>query len=286
MSEKELSLQDIHQESVGLLKKLIEICDLLQIDYFMAYGSLLGVVRHQGFIPWDDDTDVIMLRPAYDKFKKYCLENAQQLLPYKLMGWENTPDYPFTLWRFCDTRYRMESWDYSSAGMGLFVDIYCYDGAGNEQIPHNHPLRKKYTKLIKFAQLAQNPKFSPSTKGFLGNLVKFPAYLLAKIVGHRFFLKQLETFKNAFSYEESTLLNSMVWDLSINSREKSWYEEYTLLPLNDIMVKVPKDYDTVLRCSYGDYMQLPPEDKRTPSHGYRLYRKPEYFDENGKLKET
>ena len=273
MENKPLTLNEIHSETDGLLKKLIEICDELQINYFMAYGSLLGVVRHKGFIPWDDDTDVIMCRPDYDKFKKYCKENEQKLLPYRFMGFENSKDYPFALWRFCDTRYRVESDDYPDGGMGLFIDIYCYDGVGDEEIPANHPLRKRQKMYETFIFLNNDKCFKKSPKGMLRTIIKFPLYIFAKLMGRNFFIKKLYKLRDTFSFEDSKLLNSISWDFSLKSRKKEWYQEYTFLPLEDIMVKVPKAYDEVLKASYGDYMQLPPEDKRLPSHSYRLYRK-------------
>lgn len=279
MSNRAMTLNEIHSETVGLLKKFAQICEKLEINYFMAYGSLLGVVRHKGFIPWDDDTDVILLRPDYDKFKKYCLENEKELLPYKFMGWENSKDYPFALWRFCDTRYRLESEDYPDGGMGLFIDVYCYDGAGDEPVPANHPLRKKQKTYETFIFLNNEKHFKKSPKGILRTLVKFPLYIFAKLLGRKFFMKKLDAMRDTFSFEESKLLNSLSWDFSINSRNKEWYEEAVLLPLEDIMVKVPKNYDAALRASYGDYMQLPPEDKRIPSHGYTLYRKEEFFNQ-------
>ncbi|MBE6769617.1 MAG: LicD family protein [Ruminococcaceae bacterium] len=277
MENKPMTLSEIHHDTMGLLKKLAEICDEIGINYFMAYGSLLGVVRHKGFIPWDDDTDVIMRRPDYDKFKKYCLENEQALLPYKFMGWENSENYPFALWRFCDTRYRLESDDYPDGGMGLFIDVYCYDGAGDEQVPAGHPLRKRQKMYETFIFLINDGKFKKSPKGIVRTIVKFPLYVVAKLLGRNFFMKKLDSLHDTFSFEDSALLNSLSWDFSMVSRKREWYDEFTFLPLNDMMVKVPKEYDAVLRASYGDYMQLPPEDKRTPSHSYRLYKKEEFF---------
>lgn len=273
MENKALTLEEIHAQTKGLIKKLSEVCDEIGINYFMAYGSLLGVVRHKGFIPWDDDTDVIMRRPDYDKFKKYCADNEEKLLPYKFIGFENSKNYPFALWRFCDTRYRLESDDYPDGGLGLFIDVYCYDGAGDEQIPAGHPFRKKQKTYETFVQLCNDKKFKKSSGGFVRTLVKFPLYVFAKLMGRNFFMRKLFALRDTYSFEDSKLLNSVSWDLSMTSRNKEWYEEFTLLPLEDMMVKVPKDYDAVLKASYGDYMQLPPEDKRLPSHSYRLYRK-------------
>ena len=72
MDNTPLTIEEIHEGTLIILKKIIEICDKINVNYFIAYGTLIGAVRHQGFIPWDDDLDIIMLRPEYDKFVAYC----------------------------------------------------------------------------------------------------------------------------------------------------------------------------------------------------------------------
>ena len=69
---KELTIEEIHEGTIGILKKIIELCDMLQVNYYIMYGSLIGAVRHHGFIPWDDDLDIAMLRPEYEKLCSYC----------------------------------------------------------------------------------------------------------------------------------------------------------------------------------------------------------------------
>ena len=71
---KELTIEEIHEGTIGILKKIIELCDMLQVNYYIMYGSLIGAVRHHGFIPWDDDLDIAMLRPEYEKLCSFCAE--------------------------------------------------------------------------------------------------------------------------------------------------------------------------------------------------------------------
>lgn len=275
MSEKALTLEQIHKETLEILKKIISICDDLQINYFLAYGSLIGAVRHQGFIPWDDDLDIIMLRPDYEKFKEYCVENEKALYPYRLLGWYNTAQYPYAIDRFCDLRYRMETDIVPDAGMGMFIDIYPFDGAGNDEQEAVNTIGKKKWIYLNSLLALERGKFEPSTHGALRTVGKALSYAYAKLVGPKYYLKRLDALKNTFSLEDSRYVSCMVWDWPVELKEKKQYEEYAFLPFEGIQVKVPKEYDAVLRSTYGDYMVLPPEDMRVPHHEYKLYRKSE-----------
>ena len=280
MNEQPLTLEEVHKETLVILKKIISICDELKINYFLAYGSLIGAVRHQGFIPWDDDLDLIMLRPDYEKFKAYCSSHEAEMFPFKLLGRHNTPDYPYAINRFCDLRYEMVSQNAPDAGMGMFIDIYPFDGAGNDEQEVYKKIGKKKWLWINCLFSALKGKFEPSSKGILRSIVKLPGHLFARLMGPGFFLNRLESLKDTYTLEESRYVTCMVWDWPIKLKEKRHFEEFTYLPFEGIQVKVPKEYDAVLRNSYGDYMQLPPEDQRVPHHEYSLYRKPEYFESN------
>ena len=84
--KEELNIEQIHKATLEIVEKLIEICDKINVNYYVAYGSLIGVVRHKGFIPWDDDFDVVMLRDDYEKFCDYCIKNENKLKPFNLLS--------------------------------------------------------------------------------------------------------------------------------------------------------------------------------------------------------
>ena len=77
-NECELTIDDVHNVTLKLVEKLIQICDAVGVNYYVAYGSLIGAVRHKGFIPWDDDFDVVMLRNDYEKFCDYCIHHQDE----------------------------------------------------------------------------------------------------------------------------------------------------------------------------------------------------------------
>ena len=91
---KELSIQEIHEGTLGILKKIIDICDKVGVNYYLAYGSLIGAVRHGGFIPWDDDIDIAMPREDYEQFIKIMSHKKHPI--YKLLAIECTKGYPYT----------------------------------------------------------------------------------------------------------------------------------------------------------------------------------------------
>ena len=272
MSDTPLSIEEIHKGTLEILKKIIEICDEININYFVAYGSLIGAVRHKGFIPWDDDFDIMMLRPDYEIFCKYCEENRDKLGCFKLMSKFNTPDYPFNIPRFCDLRYRMESEGYLDAGMGMFIDIYPVDGAGNIEYKRFNPDKFKKKMYIKLSILTLNNEFIPSSKGKIHNAIKYLLFRYFQTKGDKYFLRKWDKMSEKYSFTESKYLSVMVWDQSLYYYEREWFDDFVYLEFEGMQVKVPHKYDEVLKKIYGDYMKLPPKEQQIATHSYKLYR--------------
>lgn len=272
----ELTLEEIHAGTLGILKKLISVCDGIGANYYLAFGSLIGAVRHQGFIPWDDDLDIVMLRPDYEKFRSYCNAHEAELAPFRFFDRHNTPDYPYAIGRFCDTRYRMERPDpVPTAGQGMFIDIYPYDGAGDGSEALLARIVRKKTRLATLLSCAYSTSPVPAGRSKWLTPVRLPLYLYAHAKGPGYFLEKMEAMKDLYSMEESSAVTCMVWDPITRMAPKRWFDGYQMLTFEGIQVKAPADYDSFLRSFYGDYMKLPPEEQRHPYHGYVLYRKEE-----------
>lgn len=269
-----LNLDEIHTASLENLKKIISICDELKITYFLCYGSLIGAIRHHGFIPWDDDLDIVMLRPDFDQFIEYCLNNEQKIKPYKLLCRKNTPKYPYNIPRFNDMRYKAVYGNISSYESGIFVDIYPLDGADHISEKQVKKLNKQKTVLSKFVSLANDTHFVQSSSGsWLGNERKKILRKYAKYKGKDYFLDKLEKNKDLYSLSESKYICEMVWDPYIVLYEKQWFQSNILVPFEDIKASIPVGYDELLRAEYGNYMKMPPIDERKPSHDYIVFKK-------------
>lgn len=255
-------LNSIQKIELKNLQVFIDICNKLNLVYFVYGGTLLGTVRHKGFIPWDDDIDVALPRDSYDKF----VENAQKLLPngFFIQTPYNCPKspYPYTKLRCRGTKYV----EYTNRNLdietGIYIDIYPVD-----RIPDNEKLRmkqfRKVRKWILTYVFRQTPLYDKKIHGRFGFIKKIAKWIICnvtKIYSQSYCMKKIDYYMKMYNNIETkryAVLNSPNYN---NIYEK-------LYPLEEGMfegfkVKVPGDYEKHLKKRYGDYSKLPPQNKR------------------------
>ena len=125
-------LEELHQIELDMLKEIDRICRRENIQYYLAGGTLLGAVRHKGFIPWDDDIDIAMARDEYERFLKVMKKERHPYL--KIFAMEFDKEYQYTFAKVVDTRTRLiEEIGKDLPDMGVFIDIFPIDGLGNDR---------------------------------------------------------------------------------------------------------------------------------------------------------
>ena len=275
---KTLSNREIQLGAYEVLKQLDQICQKNNIKYFLTYGTLIGAIRHKGIIPWDDDIDVMMPRPDYEKFKKYCVENASTLEPYKLFDADLNEKYPHRIARFSDQRFHLVFDNEQDYDIGLFVDIYPLDAIGDD---YEEAIKLIHTtkKLASLCFLTSRKAYGvDNTDSKIKMLIKYPAYLYAKLKGNKFFLKELQRLSTKYSYEESKYVACIAWPAGYKyGRERDVFEktifDTILAPFEDSSFPIPVGYDEFLKTTYGDYMTLPDENGKKTHHTYIAYRR-------------
>lgn len=259
----ETDLNIIRKIELDIVSEIDRICRKHDIRYSMIGGTLLGAVRHKGFIPWDDDIDLMMTRPEYDKFLAAAKTDLDSR--FQLANYEETPSIgePFTKIMARNTVLRERFIGKSEAPCGVFADIFPFDASPDNwlsQMAHrfrNYTLRKKI--LIR------------SGYDFNKHGLKKFAYDLIRI--STFSSKQMLIKKyriNQTKYSGKNVRN--VVSLGGNYGYKKdlipaeWFSEYLYLDFEDIQLMSVKEYVKVLEHYFGDYMRLPPENERVNKH--------------------
>ena len=254
MNEKKLNFEETRQLQFELLIELDRFCKQNGLTYFLAYGSLLGAVRHGGFIPWDDDIDVIM--PLQDIVK---LEQTYQSDRYSVITCHNNKEFAYPFARLYDNNTFSKCGKFR--GLGVGIDIYPMVNAPSENQDSYIKKMFKYVPhrriLIKLRSLLANRGLWPS---------KTLNFKLLNIYCNKM-LKQLA---------ESDMQTSQ--SVYVCSGERNIMDKSLFYPAKDIIFNnnsfmAPNDTDQLLTLWYGNYMQLPPEDKRKPYHLGDMYTK-------------
>lgn len=265
----ELSTREVQLASLEVLKKIDEICTQEGIRYWVMYGTLIGAIRHHGFIPWDDDLDIAMPRPDYERFLAWCRDHADEMRPLvALDGYRQ--GLPFLITRISDTTYKMVG-EFSSAApeLGAFVDVYPIDGCGNSsQTAHRwqERCRSELRRLMHASfKGAEHKEMNGAERALRSGL----AFVLGDSSYYR---KRLHELALRFDYDSSEYVSCLQWENDL-LWPRSCERELLQVPFEDTVVPIPNGYDELLRLKYGDYMSLPPENERVGHHFYAIVRR-------------
>lgn len=270
----ELGEKDIKEESLKILKYIKEICTKNNIRYYLGYGSAIGAVRHKGFIPWDDDIDILMFRSDYIRFREVMSREDGR---YKLADISTDTNYFLIMPKVYDTRTYSE-WPVVKHPFhyGVWVDIFLLDNAP-DSIQNGNRFYSKLTMLQEFYNYSIYKHERLSLKEGLKPFFKRLIFSWTSLLGSRHFVKQIDALSQRYNNVSTEKVTVNMFHI-YKRREDCLFErgifgEGVNCPFEDDTFSIPCQYDKYLRTYYGDYMQLPPEEKRVSHHSIRLYYK-------------
>ncbi len=272
----EEQLRKLQLEQLEIMKEVDKICRKNKIPYYITGGTMLGAIRHKGFIPWDDDIDVSMLRKDYEKFCEVC-ENDLDKTRFFLQTWDTDKYYPYQYGRVRrnDTLYIRPGHENSKHHNGINIDLFPVDN-----VPENYMLCIIYKMGC---ELFRKMLYSPVGAVRSTSLVQKIVYKCLSCVGKDKTKSLFNSWINFFSKFPSSRVDAVGFAYRLSNADKkklgkeNYYEMYhgmkrekvtdlTEYSFEGVKFYGVRDYDYYLRTLYGDYMILPPVEKRTGEH--------------------
>lgn len=262
-------LEKLKKTELAIFKFIDDICRKENITYMAAGGTLIGCIRHKGFIPWDDDIDLMLPRPDFEKFLE-VMETTYGNERYKCLSDRTVKDYFYPFAKVVDTKtYLVEQGYPLIQELGVYVDLFPLDGLPGTQLMRNLYVTVFHFYITElFNSLAECPLDSTSP---LFAFLKRITYRHARKKGWQYWLRKIENKRKHHAYQECKMAGCVVsgygkrelLDKKVFSSQIDWHFE-------SLIVRIPKEYDIYLRSLYGDYMQLPPIEKRTNKHEFTV----------------
>lgn len=265
--------EELKKTALKVLCAVRDVCDEQNIKYFLDGGTLLGAVRHGGFIPWDDDIDICMPRPDYDRFIAYCKNNETS---FGIVSHETDEKYTeLSAKAFArDTVCKELFVNKNGAEYGVYVDIFPVDGLGANRKSALKLLNKSKFKRSLLTASNWQKFFKSKTRGWLAEPVRFAFYILSKGRNQHKLIEKIENIYKDYDFYKSEKVGVVCG--CYGDREvmnASVYAETVYLKFENETFAAMGAYDEFLTNLYGDYMQLPPESKRVSRHTFNAYRK-------------
>lgn len=265
-------LRKVQMTQLEIAKEIKRVCDILKIDYFLDAGTLLGAVRHQGFIPWDDDLDIGMLRNDYNRFVKEAGNVLDER--YFLQTWESDKFYglPFAKVRKNGTIYLEEAARKEDVHCGVFVDIFPYDTYPDEIVKQKKQKMEIY--ILKRAILAKcryKPWFM-SSNSFWGIFLKKMLYLFAFVIFAPVSKRRLILLYDLKAQKYNSFTTQRLYNQDASTDYGEWVipqkcvSSFCVLQFENEDFKCPIGYIDFLSQIYGNYNELPPEEERFNRH--------------------
>jgi len=252
---------------LNLLRYFRDVCSANGLSYFLGYGTLLGAVRHKGFIPWDDDIDVWMPREDYEKFIDVeCKKNHSR---YKLFSPAYDKDYYYAFAKIVDTKTVLEEVGFQPIpDYGIYIDIFPLDN-----VPKKH---KIFLWSISVIQILRTASVNLHPKLNLTHRSRALIFKILGVLGRFFFFHKSVCLSNKLVQLYNFRQTPFVGILVEGGYEKYIFDRKLLKSVIDIefeneLYPVPENYNAILTRIYGDdYMILPPLEKQKSVHSFKV----------------
>ena len=266
---KKIEFDELKKLQLEILEKVHNFCAYNHINYTLSSGTLIGAIRHKGYIPWDDDIDIEMTRPNYNKFIKGfngAYKELEVLCPE--LDWGYYAPYA----NVCDNRTILIEGDNGHNGrkVGIKIDVFPIDGLPDDE-NKCRSIFKKVNRYNTFMMYKRYPLSYFRKGNILKRNIKSCVWYLLHLVPYSFFQKKLHKIATFYDFNKSKNVGPILFMNNKCSINKEVFSKYQETQFEDKKFQIIQDYDIYLKALYGDYMQFPPEEKRVAHHNFEAY---------------
>ena len=262
---RKLDETEIKELELGVMDYIHRLCQKENINYSLAYGTLLGAVRHKGYIPWDDDIDISLTREEYDKLYQAVLRDNDPI--YKVASWENDSRYPYPFYRVYDARTVYENnYIENDIELGICVDVFPFD--------YYADVNKEMVKLDTYRRLSVYTLYGIHSKNAgLKNIVRYLLVLVFRLTRVRSWNKKMNVL--SMQAKDNDSIDYLMENKKVSTKfAKGLLDQVMDSPFEDRTYKIPTSYQTILTAIYGDdFMEIPPVEKRVKHDDFLAYIK-------------
>lgn len=270
---REIDIKETKEIGLSTLVFFADFCKRNNLCYFLGYGTLLGAIRHGGFIPWDDDIDLCMPRTDYDRL--LLMKEELFETPYELVSPETNPQFEFPFAKICrkDTLI-LPSRFVNGYVYGCSIDIFPLDAISYEEdeLFVSDTYKKIRENNLRILNQYHNYTGGQLLKGLKGFSKKCVYRATSFIKGPM--SKRMLDYSRLFAQnpinEKTTYLATISGEAIFR---KNWFDESIEMAFEGNIFNAPAQYDSILRQQYGDYMKFPPESERVIPHCFQAFYK-------------
>lgn len=261
---KEINSEEIKKLELQILDVIADFCEKNGLRYYLCGGTLLGAVRHKGFIPWDDDIDILIPRDDYEKFKVLFpkrVENDE----FEMISYESGKSYYPFIKVVNNKTIIQEKYISEKYQTNIWVDVFPLDGMPDSELQ----IRYRFFEIKILKSILMLSVSNPNTgTNLFWKLMKRMFVPLFKNLNIRKMCDRLDRVSSKTSIKKSPYVGGFLWGYGPQEKMPRVFLEQIEMEFEGKKYKAPKCWNYYLTALYGDYMQLPPEDKRI-YHGFK-----------------
>lgn len=262
---RRLNVEEVKAIQIDILEAVAAFCEENQIKYWLNSGTLIGAIRHKGYIPWDDDIDIGMLREEYEKFLKLFNKSNSK---YRFDCFELNDEFPYPYGKVFDTDTVLYEPDTNGLKQSINIDVFVIDNAPDDDMEVKKMYKRRHRLRYMFV-FSQSKRILPGDP-MINRIAKTLVHSLLSVTSSKKYIKKMIENTKRYNNTETKRVGDFTGYAKVVT-DRSVFDSFIDVTFEGKQYKAPVGYDVWLKEIYGDYMSLPPVEERITHHRFEAY---------------